>query len=70
MAFILSEITDNIQPDAALLLIEPDDSLTEPEMTPVQTILTCSPDDRRYKEFEKKGAISIICLFGSLMSYK
>ena len=45
-----------VQPDAALLLVEPADSLKEPQITGISTILTCSPDKRRYKEFLKKGA--------------
>ena len=47
----------NIQPDAALLLIEPQASLDEPLLSDIQTILTCSPDRRRYHEFAKNGAI-------------
>ena len=57
IARILPRITNNIRPDAALLLIEPDASLDEPVLTPIPTILTCSPDRRRYHEFAKMGAI-------------
>ena len=49
----------DIQPNAALFLIEPEDSLTEPVFTNIPTILTCSPDRRRYHEFEKKGAAKV-----------
>lgn len=52
----LNLLSDGIQTDAALLLIEPEASLTEPRITGVQTILTCSPDQKRYKEFQKSGA--------------
>ena len=47
------------QRDAVLILVEPKDSLTEPEVTGIQTILTCSPDRRHYKEFEKVGAAKV-----------
>ena len=40
----LALLSDDIQPDAALLLIKPEASLTEPQITGIQTILTCSPD--------------------------
>ena len=53
-------LIDDIQPDAALLLIEPEASLKEPIPTGIQTILTCSPDRRRYHEFQKKGAAKYI----------
>ena len=53
------ELFADIQPDAALFLIEPEDSLTEPVFTNIPTILTCSPDRRRYHEFEKKGAVKV-----------
>lgn len=52
----LALLSKNIQPDEALLLIEPEDSFVEPITIGVQTILTCSPDVRRYKEFQKQGA--------------
>ena len=55
--------------DAVLYLIEPDDSLTEPIMTGIQTILMCSPDKRRYHEFQTEELQSLLCPFGSLMSY-
>ena len=50
---------DYFQPDELLFLVEPDDSMTEPIITDIQTILTCSPDRRRYHEFEKKGAAMV-----------
>ena len=56
-ARILKQVAMNIQYDAGLLLIEPDYSLDEPVFTGIPTILTCSPDRRRYHEFEKRGAI-------------
>ena len=45
-----------------LYLYEPKDKLEEPFYAasgarPVQIIATCSPDERRYKEFKKSGAI-------------
>lgn len=43
----LALLSDDIQPDAALLLIKPEASLTEPQITGIQTILTCSPDKKR-----------------------
>ena len=53
-------LEDDIQRDTALLLIEPEDSLKEPRLTGIQTILTCSPDTKRYKEFQKKGAAKYV----------
>lgn len=53
----LALLTDNVQPDAALLLVESEALLTEPSMTGVQTIMICSPQAKRYKEFVKKGAV-------------
>lgn len=52
----LSFLAQNIQHDAVLVLVEPDDSKKEPRMVGMQTILTCSPDQRCYKEFQKRGA--------------
>ena len=43
----LALLSDDIQPDAALLLIKPEASLTEPQITGIQTILTRSPDKKR-----------------------
>ena len=47
---------------ATLYLYEPQDKLEEPfyaasRARPVQIIATCSPDERRYKEFKKSGAM-------------
>ena len=47
----------HFKPDTALHLFEPRASLIEPYTTNVQMTLTCSPDQRRYKEFAKSGAI-------------
>ena len=44
------------QCDAVLYFIEPYDSLTEPRMIGIKTILMCSPDRRRYHDFQKRGA--------------
>ena len=37
-------------------MIEPDALLDEPVLTDIPTIVTCSPDRRRYHEFEERGA--------------
>ena len=50
-------LVDQFKPDTALYLIEPSASLMEPYRTDVQTTITCSPDQRHYKEFAKSGAI-------------
>ena len=49
-----------IHKDLTLLLVEPESSLEEPRMFGVQIILTCSPNDKRYKEFYKNGAAKIL----------
>ena len=56
----LALLSDDIQPDTALLLIEPEASLKEPKFTGIKTILMCSPDRKRYHEFQKKGAVRYI----------
>ena len=40
-----------IHKDLTLLLVEPESSLEEPRMFGVQTMLMCSTNDKRYKEF-------------------
>ena len=45
-----------IHKDLTLLLVEPESSLEEPRMFGVQTVLTCSPNNKRYKEFCKNSA--------------
>lgn len=49
---------DDLNPNSALYLFEPDTSYVEPRTCRLQTITTCSPDRRRYKEFCKHGGIS------------
>ena len=44
-----------INPDVALYLVEPLASLEEPRLTGIKTVITSSPDRRRYKEFNKRG---------------
>lgn len=48
-----------IHKDLTLLLVEPESLLTEPRMFGVQTMLMCSPNDKRYKEFYKNGATKL-----------
>ena len=48
-------VLERIKPDIALYLVESLDSLQEPIDTVMKTIITCSPDMRRYHEFNKKG---------------
>ena len=52
----LGLLEHDIQQDLALLLIEPEAVFIEPRFSGVQTIIMCSPDRRRYKEFCKNGA--------------
>lgn len=53
----LALVEFDIHQDLALLLIESEASLQEPPLSGIQTIITCSPDRRRYKEFYKNGAM-------------
>jgi len=48
---------DDLNPDSALYLVEPGTSYVEPCTSMIQTITTCSPDRRRYKEFFKRGGV-------------
>jgi hypothetical protein len=48
-------VLDMINPDVALYLVEPLASREEPHLTDVKTVITCSPDRRLYKEFNKRG---------------
>ena len=49
-------ILNELDQCATLYLYEPEDRLGEPfhGVWRGQTIATCSPDERRYKEFEKR----------------
>lgn len=40
---------NDLNPDSALYLVEPDASYVEPRTSLIQTITTCSPDRRRYR---------------------
>ena len=44
-----------INPNVALYLVEPLASREEPHLTGIKTVITCSPDRRQYKEFNKRG---------------
>ncbi len=56
MAYHTKHILEFFKPDTALYLMEPANSLIEPTFCELQTIISCSPDRRRYKEFFKRGA--------------
>ena len=53
-----SNILSDLHTDHILYLFEPGSSLENPkfEIFTGKIIATCSPDDKRYKEFKKKGA--------------
>ena len=57
----------DVHHDAVLILVEPGESKHEPIWDHgIQTILTCSPDQRRYKEYQKHGAEKIFMPVWSL----
>ena len=61
----------NFHHDAVLILVEPMYSKEEPIVySGIKTILTCSPDQQRYKEFLKKGAGKVFMPVWSLDELK
>ena len=52
----ISSLNTCFQQDKVLLLVEPMEMLMEPKIVGIQTILTCSPDRKHYKEFVKLAA--------------
>ena len=52
----ITTLRRSLQHDKVLFLVEPLNTLMEPDIVGVKTILTCSPDQRHYKEFVKLAA--------------
>ena len=52
----LRNVFREFNPHEAFYLYEPESSLLEPIQSDLQTVITCSPDRRRYHEFNKRGA--------------
>lgn len=54
---LLRRLLSNLKPSSALYLFAPGRLCCEPFYLNIQTIISCSPDQRHYKEFEKRGAL-------------